>query len=284
MLQEFSFQAPATKAELITLLQQKGDRLKLLAGGTDLLVDIRGGMSRPEIVVDIKQIPELRSLSYDAKTGLSIGAAVRCVDVINDKVVREQYPLLVTAASQIGSFQLRNRATIVGNICTASPAADMAPALLCLDASVEIWSPAGRRTVSIDKFFTGVKKTVMEKGECVARIIIPAEMGKLRGGMKKLKRIKGHDLALASVCMVRKEHRLRAAIGACAITPVLLKEFSISSKSAEIVKTALEQIKPIDDIRASAKYRLFMVQTYIEELHAELTQDVTAKELKRGGK
>ncbi|HNV70712.1 MAG TPA: xanthine dehydrogenase family protein subunit M [Candidatus Ozemobacteraceae bacterium] len=280
MLQEFSYQAPATQAELLQLLKERGNEVRLLAGGTDLLVDIRSGFHKPQTLVDLKKIPELRQLTFDAKTGLSIGAAVRCIDVMQNKIVREKYPLIANAASRIGSIQLRNRATLVGNLCTASPAADMAPGLLCLDASVEIASTTGTRTVKLSEFFTGVKRTVLDQSEVVTRILVPATTAGLKSGMEKLKRIKGHDLALASVCMVRRDTRLRVAIGACSVTPVLLPEFSVGDALSDIKEAAAKAIKPIDDVRASAKYRVFMVQTYIERLWNQIMKEETAK----GGK
>ena len=280
MLQEFSYQAPATQAELLQLLKEKGNGIRLLAGGTDLLVDIRSGNHPPELLVDLKKVPEFKHLSFDAKNGLSIGATVRCIDVMQNKIVREKYPLIADAAGRIGSIQLRNRATLVGNLCTASPAADMAPGLLCLDASVEIASTSGTRTVKLAEFFTGVKRTVLERHEVVTRLLIPASMAGLKSGMEKLKRIKGHDLALASVCMVRRDTKLRIAVGACSITPVLLPEFSIGDALSDIKEDVAKAIKPIDDVRASAKYRVFMVQTYIERLWNRIMKEENVK----GGK
>ncbi len=280
MLQEFTYQAPTSQVELLQILKEQGNEVRLLAGGTDLLVDIRSGMHKPRTLVDLKKIPEFKQLTWDAKTGLSIGAAVRCIDVMQNKVVREKYPLIANAAGRIGSIQLRNRATLVGNLCTASPAADMAPALLCLDASVEIASAAGTRTVKLSEFFTGVKRTVLDHSEVVTRILVPAAFAGLKSGMEKLKRIKGHDLALASVCMVRRDTKLRVAVGACSVTPVLLPEFSVGDAVSDIKEAAAKAIKPIDDVRASAKYRVFMVQTYIERLWNQIMKEETAK----GGK
>lgn len=280
MLQEFSYQAPTTQVELLQILKEQGNEVRLLAGGTDLLVDIRAGIHKPRAVVDLKRIAEFKQLTFDAKTGLSIGATVRCIDVMQNKVIREKYPLIANAAGRIGSIQLRNRATLVGNLCTASPAADMAPALLCLDASIEIASAAGTRLVKLSEFFTGVKRTVLDHSEVVTRILIPAASAGLKSGMEKLKRIKGHDLALASVCMVRRDTKLRVAVGACSVTPVLLPEFSVRDALSDIKDAAAKAIKPIDDVRASAKYRVFMVQTYIERLWNQIMTEETAK----GGK
>lgn len=266
MLQEFFYEAPGTRDALFDVLKERGSGTRLLAGGTDLLVDIRAGLASPLLVVDIKKIREYHEISYGQKEGLSIGAAVRCSDVLRNNDIRERFPLIAEAAGQIGSPQIRNRATVVGNICTASPSADMAPVLLCLDASVEISSKKGSRVVPLKNFFAGVKKTALQSGEVVERITVPPAMAGAKGGIAKLKRIKGHDLALVSVALVKKGELMRVAIGACAPTPVLLKDFKAGASFEEVKSAAEKSIKPIDDVRASADYRLFMVGIYIRRL------------------
>ncbi len=271
MLQEFSYLSPATRDELLTLRQERGSRCRLLAGGTDVLVDIRGGKVSPSCVLDVKRVEKYHAISYDEKEGLSIGAAVTCKDIIISRKVNTHHPMLSEVASHLGSPQLRNRATVVGNICTASPCADMATILLALEASVELASKErGTRRLPISEFFTGVKKTACAIDEVVERVIIPPHMAGAEGGYEKLKRIKGHDLALVSVLMIKKGEMVRVAIGSCAETPVLLKDFSHLTPVEEIVKEAERSIIPIDDIRASRDFRLFMVKTYIERLMTAL--------------
>jgi len=268
MLCEFSYRAPERRASLHDLLSELAGNaaFRLLAGGTDLIVDIRAGLTKPAYLVDVKKVKDYHQIAYDAKEGLSIGAAARCIDVINSDDVRQHYPLIAEAAHQIGSLQIRNRATLMGNLCTASPSCDMGPALLCLEAEVELASKRGTRRVPLHQFFKGVKKTAIEPDEVAERIIVPSSMADARGSIEKLKRIRGHDLALAGVALLKKGDRLRVAVGACAPTPVILREFSLSASPSEVQEEALRAIHPIDDLRASKDYREAMVRTFIARL------------------
>ncbi|MBF0409726.1 MAG: xanthine dehydrogenase family protein subunit M [Candidatus Riflebacteria bacterium] len=270
---EFTYCAPIDSTELMKMLEKYGSEGRILAGGTDLLVDARAGRIKPKVLIDIKKVSSLATVSFTEKDGLSIGAAVTCSDIIQDQNVRQKYSLLSECASQIGSPQLRNRATIAGNICTASPCADMAPALLCLGASVDIVSSAGTRTVKLSDFFTGVKQTALKAGEYLGRIIVPAASANLSGAFEKLKRIKGHDISLASVAAVKTDNAIRIAVGSCAVTPLLIPEFPLNSQSSEIWKTVQQTIKPISDIRASAEYRMVMVKAFVDRVIARLNRE-----------
>jgi carbon-monoxide dehydrogenase medium subunit len=268
MLQEFAYRAPGTREDLFGLIAGPA---RILAGGTDLLVDIRAGRERPAIVVDIKRIPEYHDITWDEKEGLSIGAAARLIDVISSDAVKARYPLIAKSALHLGSPQIRNRATVVGNLCTASPAADMAPALLCLEAEVEAAGKGGSRRIPLRDFFTGVKKTRLAPGEVAERVIVPARSAGMRGDREKLKRIKGHDLALASVTVVRNEKVLRAAVGACAPTPFVVGDFDPAVSFDEVWDAVRKALSPIDDLRASRDYRLFMVETFLRRIVARLS-------------
>lgn len=266
MLHSFSYVAPKDLPELYQLLKTHGKKARILAGGTDLLVDISQGSARPELVIDVKKIPEFRKMAFSSREGLSIGATVTCIELMTDPTVRKSFPLLVDAAGRIGSPQLRNRATIAGNLCTASPCADMGASLLALGASVELGSAVGKRTIPLKEFFAGVKKTQRQENEVVERIIVPAEMAGAAFGMEKLKRIKGHDLAVVSVAMAKKGNVMRFGIGSAAPTPIVLKDFPVKTPVKDVCTEALKRITPIDDIRASREYRIFMVQAMIEKL------------------
>ncbi len=268
MLHEFLYRAPDRRASLYDLLSELAGKsaFRLLAGGTDLIVDIRAGLAKPAYLIDVKKVNEYHQIIYDAKEGLSIGAAARCIDVIKSDAVRQHYPLIAEAAHEIGSLQIRNRATLVGNICTASPSCDMGPTLLCLEAEVDIASKRGARRVPLVNFFKGVKKTLLEPDEVAERIIVPPSMAGARGSIEKLKRIKGHDLALASVALLKQGDRMRVAVGACAPTPVILRDFSLSASPSEVQDEAVKWIKPIDDLRASKDYREAMVRSFIARL------------------
>ncbi|MCK5686306.1 FAD binding domain-containing protein [bacterium] len=272
MLKEFSYLAPKNKTQLLKLLAEHtgkpgvGKTAKILAGGTDILVNIRNGFDKTDLLIDIKKIGEYSKLDFNKTKGLLIGANVTYIQLINNKNVKKHYPVLIETAGKVGSPQLRNRGTIIGNICTASPAADMSRSLLCLGAEVNIVSIKGSRSMKLKDFFKGVKKTALKAGEIVESITIPIDMADAKYGDEKLKRIKGHDLAQAAVSIVKKDKVLRVAISSCAIVPVLLKDFKSNVSSATVCKEALKSISPIDDIRASKDYRIHMVKTYIKRI------------------
>ena len=270
MLCEFDYLAPQSLPELLGALAASGSGARLLAGGTDLLVNIRAGLVTPKCVINIKKVPGFDALNFDAKNGLEIGPAVTVYRLAEDKNVRERYPLLVACAESLASYQLRNRATVIGNIVNASPCADMAPALLCYEASVVITSQKGSRTVPIREFFTGVKKTVLAADEIVEKITVPVTWAGAKGSYAKLKRIKGHDLGIVGVAVLKKDKALRFAVSSAAPTPILVNDFSATAKPDEIAKGVLAAIKPIDDIRSSRDYREFMVQVYVKRLLEEV--------------
>ncbi len=270
MLQEFSYLAPTTLNDLYATLKKNAGKAVILAGGTDLLVELHNNWIAPKLLVDIKKMPQLNGISFDRKNGLSIGATTVCFDLINNKDVQKHYPLLADAAGRIGSRQLRNRATIGGNLCTASPCADMGCSLLALGARVELASVDGVRVIDLKDYFTGPKKTQIKKHEILQRIIVPAEMAGARFAMRKLKRIKGHDLALISVAVARTEKVMRAGIGSCAPTPVVTADLAANASAEELKKAAYKVVSPIDDVRASRDYRLFMTGEYIDSIHAEM--------------
>ena len=276
MLKEFSYLAPKNKNQLLELLTEHtgksgvGKTAKILAGGTDILVNIRNGFEKAEILIDIKKIKEYSNLEFHKTKGLHIGANVTYIELIRNKDVKKYFPILIETAGKVGSPQLRNRGTIVGNICTASPAADMSRSLLCLGAEVNLVSKKGVRTLKIKDFFKGVKKTALKPAEIVESITIPMDMSGAKFGDEKLKRIKGHDLAQAAVSIVKKDKILRVAISSCAVVPVLLKDFKNTVSSATVCKEAKKSISPIDDIRASKEYRIHMVMTYIKRIMEKL--------------
>ena len=165
MLPKFDYFAPQTLQETFELLEKNGREARLLAGGTDLIVSLRAREQRPKSLIDIKGVKELHELSFDEKRGLTVGAAINLNKLIHYEAASKNYPLLEEAVSTIGDYEIRNRATLVGNICNGSPAADSAPALLVLDANVNIASQRGKRTIPLREFYTGVKKTVLASNE-----------------------------------------------------------------------------------------------------------------------
>ncbi|GAB4283737.1 MAG: xanthine dehydrogenase family protein subunit M [Candidatus Rifleibacteriota bacterium] len=277
MLQEFSYLAPTTLKDLYALLKKNTGNAMILAGGTDLLVEMHNNWIAPKMLIDIKKIPQLSGIRFSKNEGLVIGGTTTCIELINDKNVQKHYPLLVDAAKRIGSHQLRNRATIGGNLCTASPCADMGCSLLALNARVELGSADGVREIMLRDFFTGPKKTQIHKHEVLQRIIVPVEMAGAKFGMRKLKRIKGHDLALVSVAMACTDKVMRVGVGSCAPTPVVSADLDPKTSVEDIKKAVFKVVSPIDDVRASRDYRLFMTGEYIESIYAEMFSGRGAK-------
>ncbi|MDD3378029.1 MAG: xanthine dehydrogenase family protein subunit M [Candidatus Riflebacteria bacterium] len=270
MLQDFGYLAPKSLTELYAVLKKNSGKAIILAGGTDVIVNMHNGCVAPATLVDIKKIAELGGIKYNSKTGLSIGATVTCVEVAENKDVIKHYPLLAKAVGEIGSPQLRNRATVAGNICTASPCADSSCALMALGASVELSSADGVRTVALKDFFLGPKKTQIKPHEVLTRITVPADMTGAAYGMNKLKRIKGHDIALVSVAIAKTDKIMRVAIGSAAPTPVVTKDLAANATLKETLSAVSAVAKPIDDVRASKDYREFMISNYVEQIYTEL--------------
>ncbi|MCX7781500.1 MAG: FAD binding domain-containing protein, partial [Negativicutes bacterium] len=165
MLSKFQYVRPENLGDALAYLQQNAGT-KILAGGTDLMVMLRRNAEMPDHVLDIKKIPETKRLGYQ-EDGLFIGASVTVNEIAESALIKEHYPALVQAANSLASYQLRNRATLVGNICNASPGADLAGPLLVYEAKVHIANQQGNRVVDIAAFFTGVKKTVLGQGDMV---------------------------------------------------------------------------------------------------------------------
>jgi len=266
----FNYHAPKSQKEFLELLSKEKDA-KILAGGTDLIVNMRSGLTKPKTIIDFKKIKEYKSLEFSEDNGLVIGAAITINELLQSKIVKKKFPILASASHKIASHQLRNRATVVGNIVNASPSADLSPALLCLKAQIKLVSSQGQRVVDLEDFFVGVKKTIIKKNEFAKEIIVPAQNANMRGKYKKLTRIKGHDLSLLGVAITKNDKCIRVAINAAAPKALLIGEFSTSGGEKEILKAISTKISPIDDIRCSKEYREFMAKNYALEILKELS-------------
>lgn len=270
MLHQFSYAAPRSKAELFSILEDQEGKAKVLAGGTDLLVNIRNGVMKPELVVDIKKVSGYEGISYSPSEGLVIKPAVTINEILRDPAVRDHYPLLQECGHDLASYQVRNRATLMGNVVNASPCSDMAPALLCLGARAVIASGKGTREIPFTEFFTGVKKTVLSPTEVLEAVIIPPQAGDTRGAYKKFKRINGHDLGIVGVAVGIKDDVLRIAVSSAAPTPVVTPELPASISPEDAVAATRRIINPISDVRCSKEYREFMVDVFVKRLLAEV--------------
>lgn len=271
MLHQFTYLAPKTRAELHSVLADNGAAASLLAGGTDLLVNMRAGLARPKIVVDAKKVEGFSGLQWSERDGLVIHAGVTINALLGDARTQNDYPLLIACGRDLASHQIRNRATVVGNVVNASPCADMAPALLCLRARAVISSKRGEREIPFSAFFKGVKRTAVAPDEMVERIVVPAASAGARAGYHKLKRIRGHDLGIVGVALcIDRSGEMRLTIGSCAPTPILVDGLDGKLPADAVVAKVLSAISPISDVRATKEYRLHMVESYVRRLLDEV--------------
>jgi carbon-monoxide dehydrogenase medium subunit len=199
-MQQFSYARPESVAEAVALLQQHGGKAVLLAGGTDLIIGLRERWSHPDVVVDLKRIAELKPAITERDGWIRFTASTVMADIVADEKVRRYFPALVEAADQVGSVQIRNRATMAGNICNGSPAADTAPPLLVYGAEVEIAGPEGIRRVPIDDFIIGPGKVDLGPAELVTAIEIPIPPGPYGAAYQRMTRRRGTDLASITLC------------------------------------------------------------------------------------
>ncbi len=265
-MNNFDYAKPSTLKEAVDIYKQFGDRARLLMGGTDLVVLLDDGVLTPDMVIDLKGIEELKKLELD-ENFLHIGAGVTFNELIYSPVVKEKFPLLWEASKTVASTGVRNRATLVGNICSAVPSADSAPALLVCDATVVIAGENGEREVPITEFFTGPRRTVLTPGEIVKEVKIPYSDKKFGGSYIKLGRYDGEDLAQVGVATIVTEDK-NYKIAFCAVAPKPLRateaEEFLKGKDLtddvleEAAKIAVKAISPISDIRASKEYRLYV--------------------------
>ncbi|MEL7626473.1 MAG: xanthine dehydrogenase family protein subunit M [Anaerolineaceae bacterium] len=272
MLSRFQYFKPHNLNEAVQYLDKEANSF-VLAGGTDLMILLRRNVINAEHIVDIKALPETGVFEYTEGTGLKIGAAVVVNRVVDSEVVNSRYRALHQAAASLASFQLRNRATVVGNICNASPGADLPPALLVYDAVVNIAGPQGTRQVPLHQFFTGVKRTVLQHGELVVSVELPESGEGDKSIYLRQARLRGHDLATVGVA-ARVKPDGKVAIGIAAVAPTPLRLFALEDQinarglSQETIEWAAEEVKehihPITDVRSSAAYRLQMASVLLK--------------------
>ena len=270
MLHKFRYANPRSRQELLALLADNQEQAKLLAGGTDLLVNIRGGVIKPALLVDVKKVKDFQGITWSESEGLGIGPSVTINDLLGSATIRAKFPLLAACAHDLASYQVRNRATVIGNLVNASPCSDMAPALLCLGARAVIASRRAQREVPLAGFFQGVKKTVLQADELFERIVVPAASAGARGGYHKLKRIAGHDLSIVGVALMKKDGAIKLGISSAAPTPVFVEGLKETDPVDAIVAAARRSISPISDVRCSKEYREFMVEIFVKRLCMEV--------------
>ncbi len=249
-------------------LLEKREQAYPLAGGTDLMVGMRGGKFAAKTVIDIKELKDLKVMKEDEQ-GITIGAAITLNEVTVYAPVVKNIPILAEGCHSVGSYSIRNRATIAGNICNASPAADTAAPLYCLKAMINVVGSGGSRSVPVAEFFTGPGKNALKKGELVHSIFIPKPFPQGKGVYIKASRTGSVDLATVGVAVQNWSSRAMIAIGAVAPTPVraLSVEKAVNEKGekdwAMAASLVHADISPITDLRGSREYRYHMVEVLV---------------------
>lgn len=254
----------------VELLTSHEGRARILCGGTDLLVQLRENRRTADLLIDIKNIAELTSIQYDPETGLQIGCAVSCYEICHHPVVSAMYPGLVDAIHLIGGVQIQYRASLGGNLCNASPAADSIPALIVHEATCIIANSRGTRKVPVEKFCLAPGKNALEPGELLVSVSIPPP--KQNFGAHYLRFIPRNEMDIAvvgagaSVTLDERQQKIlsaRVALGAVAPTPLLVEEVGTYLAGKEILEENLREAarlaqaaaRPISDLRGTAEFR-----------------------------
>jgi carbon-monoxide dehydrogenase medium subunit len=273
-LPKFEYHAPTSIQEVIECLVQYGDKAKVFAGGTDLLVSMKKRETLPEHLVNLKGIEGLKGIKYDDKEGLRVGSLVTIGDIERSQIVREKFRTLYDAVTVMAAPQVRNLGTIGGNLCSAAPSADTAPPLIAVGAWVRLVGSRGERSIQVELLFKGPGESVINTDEILVEVLIPKPPRNSAGAYFKLMRRNSMDLALAGAAVFlrlndgrRVCEEARIALGAVAPTPMraLNAEHALVGKeanedvAAKAAKAASEEARPITDIRASKEYRKAMV-------------------------
>lgn len=286
-MSEIKYLRPASMEEASALLIKHGAEAKLLAGGTDLLLQLRNNLIKPRYLIDIGFLPELSSIAQN-EDRINIGAAVKIAEIENSEVVRSQLPALASAARVLASHQVRNLATLGGNLCNAAPSADTAPALMAFGAEVSIYSPQGIRKMLLEDFFAGPGKTILKQGEILIGVTVPlpAQGSKCIYLKHTLKR--SMDIAIVGVAVKidwveQTCQNVGLVLGAVAPTPIRIKQAEAMINGSKLdqetvigaAEAAALQCQPITDIRCSGDYRRLMVKVLTTRALEMLKNGVT---------
>jgi CO/xanthine dehydrogenase FAD-binding subunit len=274
VLQAFDYAAVQSVDEAVSLLAKHGDQARPLAGGTDIIVAVREGRRQVAMLVDVKGIPELNQLSYNATQGLTLGAAVPCYRIYDHQEIAATYPGLIDAVSLVGGTAIQGRASVGGNLCNASPAADTTPALIVHSAVCVIAGPNGRREIPVEQFCTGPGRTALQPGEFLVALRMPSPPP--RFGAQYLRFIPRNEMDIAvvgvgaSVVLNQDQSSFvsaRISLGAVAPTPLLVEPAAAALAGKAVSDEAIQQAaeaaqpaaRPIDDMRGTAQYRRHLV-------------------------
>lgn len=292
-MKDFEYEAAGSVDEAVSLLAARGEKAKVLAGGTDLIAQMRAGQREPSLVVDIKKIPELLDMRFTPDGGLELGAAVPCYRIYDSPEIVAAYPALVDSARIIGGWQIQGRASIGGNLCNGSPAADSIPSLMAYDVQCEVAGPSGRRLVPASEFCTAPGKTVLGRGELLTKLIFPAPKKHTGAAYQRFIPRNEMDIAAAGAgSWVELDSSgktiiaARVALAAVAPRPVLateaMKFLAGQPATPETFIAAGEKARltasPISDMRGTAEYRVHLVGVLVQRTLAIAVQ--RAREIK----
>jgi len=267
-MESIEYLKPNDISELQLISAENKSRMTVIAGGTNLIPEMRDGVRTPKVLVDVSDLPELVGIQLD-QDSLTIGAATTIAAIAASPVIREHVPILSKAAGELGNPLTRNRATIGGNLANASPCADTAPPLLALEAAVHIADASGKeRTVPVDKFFMGYKLTRLGRGDVMTRITLPLPDREAKGGHTKLGLRKAASICVASVALMllkKNGHIAKARIAFGSVAPQPIRAYALeallegntinNALLAECDALVKREISPISDIRGTQSYR-----------------------------
>ena len=263
------YASPHSVREAVDLLNAAGDKARVLAGGTDLLVQLRGGrFDGVNLVIDGKGIPELNEITYDPEGGLTLGAAVPCYRMYGNQAISRAYPGLIDSASLIGGTQIQGRASFGGNLCNATPSGDSIPAMIAHGASANVAGPNGSRQIAVEDFCTGPGRNALERGEMLVSISFPAPASGFGANYMRFIPRNEMDIAVAGVgSSVVLDNGViksaRVALAAVAPTPLFVTAINdaVAGKPAndetlaEAGQIAKDAARPITDMRGTVEYR-----------------------------
>jgi len=290
-LPPFEYMKPASLMEASTFLADHAGEARPFMGGTDTFVRMRDGAWKDRFLVDVKHFAGMDDIAFDPQRGLTIGASVSMNRVIQSDAVNRHYPLLAQAARSVASFQLRSRATVVGNVCNASPAGDTIGACMVLDGVLTVFNAGQTRTVPLSDFFIGPGKTTLQKGDIVTAISFPVPPKGAAGRYIKLNRNKMGDLAIVGVTVfafpdetAASGFQFRLALASVAPVPlraaaaeaVLTGQPITEETIAQAAQAAMDAVKPISDTRGSAEYRKLMVRNLVKNGVSAVWQSLQA--------
>ena len=289
-LPDFDYVKPGSLAAASQFLVEHAGEARPFMGGTDVFVRMRDGFWKEKYLVDVKGLDGMDDIMFDPDTGLTIGASVYMNQVIASPEVNQCYPVLAEAAHSVASYQLRTRATIVGNICNASPAGDTIGACLVLDGKLRVHGVDGVREESLSAFFVGPGKSVLKPGDIATAVTLPVPPDGYAARYIKLGRNAIGDLAIVGVTALgypdssaSSGYRFRLTLASVAPVPLVLPqaEMILAEKPlseatiAEAAQAAMDACTPIDDVRGSARYRKLMVRNLTRRAIAEVWEQIS---------